>query len=145
MELPMEHLTTPRAIVARYGTHAEAEAALSRLDDNGFDVEKVAIVAADLYTEETAKHAHPFRKRIVDWSLQGAFWGGFWGLLFGFSTYAIPFIGPVLLRGPVGAVVAGTGAAVLLGVAGGLLAVIAGLFFPIRKSLEFHTTIKAIA
>jgi len=30
----------------------------------------------------------------------GAFWGGFWGLLFGSALFAIPGIGPILVAGP---------------------------------------------
>jgi len=30
----------------------------------------------------------------------GAFWGGFWGLLFGSAAFAIPGLGPILLAGP---------------------------------------------
>jgi hypothetical protein len=56
----------------------------------------------------------------------GAFWGGFWGLLFGAGIFAIPGIGPILVAGPLVAwIVAGLeGAAVV----GGVSAVGAGLF-----------------
>jgi len=55
----------------------------------------------------------------------GAFWGGFWGLLFGSAAFAIPGLGPILVAGPlVGWIIAGLeGAAVV----GGVSAVGAGL------------------
>ena len=60
------------------------------------------------------------------WGKTGAFWGGFWGLLFGSAFFAIPGIGPVLMAGPVVAWIVGAleGAAVV----GGLSAVGAGLY-----------------
>ena len=46
--------------------------------------------------------------RMKRWGEIGAFWGGFWGLLFGAGIFAIPGIGPVLVAGPLVAwVVAG--------------------------------------
>jgi hypothetical protein len=59
------------------------------------------------------------------WGKVGAFWGGFWGLLFGSAAFAIPGLGPILVAGPlVGWIIAGLeGAAVV----GGVSAVGAGL------------------
>jgi hypothetical protein len=56
----------------------------------------------------------------------GAFWGGFWGLLFGSAMFAIPGIGPILVAGPLVAWIVGAleGAVVV----GGVSAVGAGLF-----------------
>jgi hypothetical protein len=56
----------------------------------------------------------------------GAFWGGFWGLLFGSALFIIPGIGPLLVAGPLVAAIVGAleGAVVV----GGLSAFGAGLF-----------------
>jgi hypothetical protein len=60
------------------------------------------------------------------WGKTGAFWGGFWGLLFGSAFFAIPGIGPVLVAGPLVAWIIGAleGAAVF----GSLSAIGAGLY-----------------
>jgi hypothetical protein len=60
------------------------------------------------------------------WGKTGAFWGGFWGLLFGSAFFAIPGLGPVLVAGPLVAWIVGglEGAAVV----GGLSAIGAGLY-----------------
>jgi hypothetical protein len=42
-----------------------------------------------------------------DWGKTGAFWGGFWGLLFGSAFFAIPGIGPVLVAEPLVARIVG--------------------------------------
>jgi hypothetical protein len=59
------------------------------------------------------------------WGGIGAFWGGFWGLLFGSAFFAIPGLGPILVAGPLVAWIIGglEGAAVV----GGVSAVGAGL------------------
>jgi len=57
---------------------------------------------------------------------QGAFWGGFWGLLFGAAFFWVPAIGPMLVGGPlVASIVAALEDAVVVG---GLSAIGAGLF-----------------
>jgi hypothetical protein len=59
------------------------------------------------------------------WGKIGAFWGGFWGLLFGSAMFAIPGLGPILVAGPLVAwIVAGLEGAVVVG---GVSAVGAGL------------------
>jgi len=37
---------------------------------------------------------------MMYWGKVGAYWGGFWGLLFGSAAFAIPGFGPVLMAGP---------------------------------------------
>jgi hypothetical protein len=60
------------------------------------------------------------------WGKIGAFWGGFWGLLFGSAFFLIPGIGPILAAGPVVAwIVAALEGAVEVGA---LSAVGAGLY-----------------
>jgi hypothetical protein len=63
--------------------------------------------------------------RMKYWGKVGAFWGGFWGLLFGSAFFAIPGLGPVLVAGPLVAWIVGAleGAAVV----GGVSAIGAGL------------------
>jgi hypothetical protein len=55
--------------------------------------------------------------RMKCWGKMGAFWGGFWELLFGSALFAIPGIGPILVAGPLVAWIVGglEGAAVVVG------------------------------
>jgi hypothetical protein len=73
----------------------------------------------------------------------GAFWGGFWGLLFGSAFFAIPGIGPVLVAGPVVAWIVGAleGAALV----GGVSAIGAGLYgmgIPKDSVIEYELALK---
>ena len=75
---------------------------------------------------------------------RGAFWGGFWGLLFGAAFFWVPAIGPVLAGGPLVAwIVAGLEDALIVG---GLSAIGAGLYsigVPKDSIVTYETAIKA--
>jgi hypothetical protein len=74
----------------------------------------------------------------------GAFWGGFWGLLFGAAFFWVPAIGPVLVGGPLVAwIVAALEDAVVVG---GLSAIGAGLYsigIPRDSVITYETALKA--
>ncbi len=74
----------------------------------------------------------------------GAFWGGVWGLLFGWAFFLVPGLGPLLVAGPAVAWIVGAieGAVVV----GGLSALGAGLYsigIPKNSIIEYETQIKA--
>jgi hypothetical protein len=80
---------------------------------------------------------------MMHWGEVGAFWGGFWGLLFGSGLFLVPGLGPILAAGPiVGWIVAGLeGAAVL----GGVSAIGAGLVsigIPKDSVLKYDVALK---
>jgi uncharacterized membrane protein len=114
------------AVVAVYGTHIEAEEAVKELQRTGIDMRTLSIVGKDSHTDEHVVGYYNTGDRMKYWGKTGAFWGGFWGLLFGSAFFAIPGIGPVLVAGPLVAWIVGAleGAAVF----GGLSAIGAGLY-----------------
>lgn len=114
------------AVVAIYGTYVEAEEAVKELQRAGVDMHTLSIVGRGTHTDEHAVGYYNTGDRMRYWGKTGAFWGGFWGLLFGSAFFAIPGIGPVLAAGPVVAwiVAALEGAAVV----GGMSAIGAGLY-----------------
>ena len=77
------------------------------------------------------------------WGKTGAFWGGFWGLLFGSAFFAIPGLGPVFVAGPLVAWIVGAleGAVTV----GGLSAIGAGLYgmgIPKDSVVKYETALK---
>ena len=86
----------------------------------------LSIIGKDSHADEHVIGYYNTGDRMKYWGKAGAFWGGFWGLLFGSAFFAIPGIGPVLVAGPVVAWIVGAleGAAVV----GGLSAIGAGLY-----------------
>ena len=131
------------AVIAIYGTHVEAEEAVKKLQRAGIDMRALSIVGKDTHTDEHAVGYYNTGDRMKYWGKAGAFWGGFWGLLFGSAFFAIPGIGPVLAAGPVVAwiVAALEGAAV----AGGISAIGAGLYsigIPKDSVVQYELAIK---
>jgi hypothetical protein len=132
------------SVVAIYKTHAQAEMAVKDLQQAGVDMKALSIAAKDTHTDEQVVGYYNAGDRMKYWGKMGAFWGGFWGLLFGSAAFMIPGIGPLLVAGPlVGYIVAGLEGAVLLG---GLSAAGAGLFslgIPKDSVLKYDVALKS--
>jgi uncharacterized membrane protein len=113
------------SVVAIYDTHDQAEHAIKELQEAGVDMKSLSIAARNTHTDEHVVGYYNAGDRMKYWGKVGAFWGGFWGLLFGSAAFAIPGLGPILVAGPLVAwIIAGLeGAAVV----GGVSAVGAGL------------------
>jgi hypothetical protein len=132
------------AVVGIYNSHTEAEAVVKELQKSGFDMKKLSIVGKEYHTEENVVGYYNTGDRMKYWGKMGAFWGGFWGLLFGSAFFWIPGLGQILVAGPLVACIVGglEGAA---GV-GGLSALGAGLFsigIPKDSVLKYETALKA--
>ena len=93
-------MSTMESVVAVYDTHVQAEAAIKELQEAGVDMKTLSIVAKDTHTDEHVVGYYNAGDRMKRWGKFGAFWGGFWGLLFGSAMFAIPGLGPILVAGP---------------------------------------------
>src|SRR6202789_4102049 len=136
-------MSEQNAVVAIYASHVEAEEALEELQSGGIDMKTLSIVGKDTHTDEHAVGYYNAGDRMKYWGKNGAFWGGFWGLLFGSAFFAIPGIGPLLVAGPLVAWIVGAleGAVVV----GGLSAIGAGLYglgIPKDSVVEYDLAIK---
>jgi hypothetical protein len=86
-----------RTTVATYGSYREAERAVDYLSDQGFPVERVAIVGTGLKTVEQVAGRLTTGRAALAGAGQGAMIGLFFGLLFGiFFTVAEDFFFVVL-------------------------------------------------
>ena len=114
------------SVVAVYQTHTEADRAVKDLQRDGVDMRKLSIVGKGYHTDEQVVGYYNTGDRMKVWGKNGAFWGGFWGLLFGSAFFVIPGLGPILAAGPVVAwIVSGLEGAVVVG---GVSALGAGLY-----------------
>jgi hypothetical protein len=113
------------SVVAIYDTHEQAEHAIKELQEAGVDMKSLSIAAKGTHTDEHVVGYYNAGDRMKYWGKIGAFWGGFWGLLFGSAFFAIPGLGPILVAGPLVAWVVGAleGAVAV----GGVSAIGAGL------------------
>src|ERR1019366_10784292 len=118
-------MSITNSVVAIYDTHEQEEHAIKELQESGVDMKSLSIAGKDTHTDEHVVGYYNAGDRMKHWGKVGAFWGGFWGLLFGSGLFLIPGLGPILAAGPIVAwIVAGLeGAAVV----GGVSAVGAGL------------------
>jgi uncharacterized membrane protein len=136
-------MSTTNSVVAIYDTHEQAEKAIKELQQAGVDMKSLSIVAKNQHTDEQVVGYYNAGDRMKYWGKIGAFWGGFWGLLFGSAAFAIPGVGPILVAGPlVGWIIAALeGAAVV----GGVSAVGAGLVsigIPKDSVLKYDVALK---
>ena len=132
------------SVVAVYGTHPQAEEALRAFQSTGFDMKKLSIVGKDYHTEEHVIGFYNAGDRMKFWGKRGAFWGTFWGMLFGSALFLIPGVGHLMVLGPlVGWIVGALGEGAVVG---GLTALGAGLYsigIPKDSILKYETALKA--
>ena len=137
-------MTDNNAVVGVYNSHIEAEASIKELQRSGFDMKKLSIVGKDYHSEEHVIGYYNTGDRMKVWGKLGAFWGGFWGLLFGSALFFIPGIGPIMVFGPlVGWIIGALEGAVVVG---GLSALGAGLYsigIPKDSVMRYETALKS--
>ena len=140
----MTKINVDHSVVAIFNSHTGAEAAVKELQQAGFDMKKLSIVGRDYHTDENVVGYDNTGDRMKYWGKLGAFWGGFWGLLFGSAFFVIPGIGPLLMAGPIVSWIVGAleGAVIV----GGLSALGAGLYsmgIPKNSILQYETAVKS--
>ncbi len=136
-------MTDRNSVVAIYDTHEQAEQAVKSLQEAGVDMKTLSIAGKDQHTDEHVVGYYNTGDRMKYWGKMGAFWGGFWGLLFGSALFAIPGIGPVLVAGPLVAwIVAGLEGAVVVGGAGAIGGALASIGIPKDSIVEYELALK---
>jgi hypothetical protein len=136
-------MSTNNSVVAVYRTHMDADHAVKELQRGGIDLKTLSIVGQGYHSDEQAVGYYNSGDRMKYWGKVGAFWGGFWGLLFGSAFFIIPGLGPILAAGPVVAWIVGAleGAVVV----GGLGALGGGLYsigIPKDSIVKYETALK---
>jgi uncharacterized membrane protein len=132
------------SVVAIYHTHVEAEDAVKSLQNAGIDMRTLSIVAKDYHTDDQVVGYYNMGDRMKRWGGIGAFWGGFWGLLFGSAFFAIPGVGPLLVAGPlVSWIVGALEGAVVVGGLGVVGASLVSIGIPKDSVLSYETAIKS--
>ncbi len=131
------------SVVASFDSHDQAEDAIRELQKDGFDMKKLSIVGKDYHTEENVVGYYTAGDRMMSWGKLGAFWGGFWGLLFGSAFFWIPGVGQVLVGGPLVMWIVGALEGAVM--TGGLTALGAGLYsigIPKNSIVQYETEVK---
>ena len=137
-------MSEQNAVIAVYETHVAAEQAIKELQRAEIDLHSLSIIGKDTHTDEHVVGYYNTGDRMKYWGKLGAFWGGFWGLLFGSAFFFVPGVGPLLFAGPIVSYIVGAleGAVVV----GGLSALGAGLYgmgIPKDSILQYETAVKS--
>ena len=107
-------------------------------------MKKLSIVGKDYHTEEHVVGYYNAGDRMKVWGKLGAFWGGFWGLLFGSALFVIPGIGPLIVFGPlVGWIVGALEGAVVVGGLSALAAALFSIGMPHDSIVKYETALKS--
>jgi len=136
-------MSEKNSVVAIFASHNQAEEAVRELQKDGFDMKKLSIVGKDYHTDEHVVGYYTTGDRMMYWGKVGAFWGGFWGLLFGSAFFWVPGIGQVLVAGPL--VMWIVGALEEAALVAGISALGAGLYsigIPKNSILKYETAVK---
>jgi len=143
-QVPKEkQMSANNSVVAIYSTHTGAEDAVKELQRGGIDMHKLSIVGKGNHTDEQVVGYYNTGDRMKYWGKVGAFWGGFWGLLFGSAVFMIPGLGPILAAGPVVAwIVAGLEGAVEVGALGALGAGLFSIGIPKDSVVKYEAALK---
>ena len=136
-------MSDKNSVVSIFETHDQAAAAVRELQKDGFDMKKLSIVGKDYHTDEHVVGYYNAGDRMKYWGKLGAFWGGFWGLMFGSAFFWVPGIGQILVAGPL--VMWIVGALEEAAVFGGISALGAGLYsigIPKNSVIQYETEVK---
>ena len=137
-------MSDKNSVVATFGHHSKAEAAVRELQRAGFKVESLSIVGKGYHTEEKVVGYYTTGDRMLNWGQNGAFWGGMWGLLFGSAFFVVPGVGPLLVAGPLVVwIVAAIESAAVVGGLSALGAALYSIGIPETSVLEYESSIKA--
>jgi len=136
-------MSEKNSVVAIFASHTQAEDAVRELQKDGFDMKKLSIVGKEYHTDEHVVGYYNTGDRMMYWGKLGAFWGGFWGLLFGSAFFWVPGVGPLVVAGPLVSWIVGALEGAI--VTGGLTALGAGLYsigIPKNSVLQYETAVK---
>lgn len=135
-------MSEQNAVVGIFNTHIQAETSIKELQRAGFDMKKLSIVGKDYHPEEHVVGYYNAGDRMLFWGKQGAFWGGFWGLLFGSALFVIPGVGPLIVFGPlVGWIVGALEGAVVIGGLSALGAALFSIGIPTDSLMRYETAV----
>ena len=136
-------MSITNSVVAIYETHEQAQRAIKELQEAGVDMKSLSIAGKDTHTDEHVVGYYNTGDRMKHWGKVGAFWGGFWGLLFGSGMFLIAGLGPILVAGPLVAwIIAGLEGAAVVGSVSAIGAGLVSIGVPKDSVLKYEVALK---
>ena len=134
--------------VAVYERHQDAEEAIRRLSDSGFDVKKLSIIGREPHVDERALGFDNAGDRAKRWGKRGAFWGSLVGILLAPVFLWIPGVGFVIVGGLLTSFILGTVEGAVVGAAAGgggtaLVGALTRLGIPKDSVIRYEKSVEA--
>jgi len=132
-----------QSVVGVYPTMSEAEEAVRMLDRGGFPIQQVSIVAQNLESEKEVHGYVTVGDIAKSGAGTGAWVGGLFGLLIGAAFIWVPGFGPLVVAGPLAAMLLGGIEGLVAGAAGGgLLGALVGWGVSKEHILKYEERLK---
>lgn len=132
------------SVVAIFGSHDAAEAAVKKLIAGGLGMKNLSVVGKGYHSDEKVIGFYADGDRIRFWGTRGAFWGELWALFLGGMFLTVPFIGNVVVLGDFATILI---SAIGKAAVGGELSVLGAGFFclgiPKNIIIEYESAIRA--
>lgn len=140
--------TVEKTISAIFQEQQQIDDVIRRLLDRGIAREDISIIGKNFHSE-TRIAGFITKKDVILGGLKqggifGSLFGSVLGLLTGVGVLFIPFVGPVVAAGPIGAALLGAASGAIAGSAGaGLVSGLVALGMPEDKAAVYQTRIEA--
>lgn len=132
-----------QCVVGTYDRMSSAEEAVRNLQEGGFPVEQVSILAQNLQSEKKVHGYVTACDTSKAGAKTGAWFGGLFGVLVGAGFLWIPGVGPLLVAGPLAAVLLGGVEGAVGGAAfGGLLGGLSGWGISKKHILKYEEQLR---
>jgi cation transport regulator ChaB len=143
-----ETYTAERTVSAVFKTEEEIDGVVRRLLDRGVSRDHISVMGRNFQSQTRISGFISKRDVILGGLRTGAVFGSLFGSLFsllsGVGVLFIPFVGPIVAAGPIGALLLGAASGALVGSAGGGLAsVLTTLGMSEDKATVYQTRLQA--
>jgi cation transport regulator ChaB len=143
-----ENYKAERTISAVFKEQKQVDDVIRRLLDRGVSREHISVMGRN-FQSETRIAGFISKKDVILGGLRtgaifGSLFGSFLSLLSGVGVLFIPFVGPIVAAGPIGALLLGAASGAIAGSAGaGLVSVLTTLGMPEEKAAIYQTRLQA--
>jgi cation transport regulator ChaB len=137
-----------RTLSAVFKVDSQVDGAIRRLIERGISSDRISVMGRDFQSETRIAGFISKRDIILGGLRSGAIFGSLFGsflsLLSGVGVLFIPFVGPVVAAGPIGALLLGATSGAIAGSAGvGLVSVLMSLGMPEKQAAIYQTRLQA--
>ncbi|NMF63086.1 hypothetical protein DP113_04145 [Brasilonema octagenarum UFV-E1] len=144
----VEAYKAERTISAVFKEQKQVDDVIRRLLDRGVSRDHISVMGRNFQSETRIAGFISKRDVILGGLRSGAIFGSLFGsflsLLTGVGVLFIPFVGPIVAAGPIGAVLLGAASGAIAGSAGaGLVSVLTTLGMPEDKAAVYQTRLEA--